>query len=247
MEIKISEEDELNELLNSLAQDIIATSNYHRLYSDLLDSRKDYTREFSQSPAFWSLIWDSLSGDRMIRLCRIFDQESKSLNLINLVDTIKANMHFFEEEPFRERLKGNAFVDSLAEVGRIPNENQIEEDILFASEKNPTVKKLIIWRNNVIAHKRAKVSLGKSTIMEDNPLTREEIETLITECFVIFNRYSSLYKAEHLSGKMVGHDDYKSLLDFIRRGLQKWDEDIAREYQRFNRKQPEKNTPGNAE
>jgi hypothetical protein len=46
----------------------------------------------------------------------------------------------------------------------------------------------MIWRNNIIAHRGAKVSLGKDEILADNALTQQEIETLLDECFTIFNR-----------------------------------------------------------
>jgi len=243
MEIKIKSADELNKLLDALALEIVDANIYHRLYSDLVDSIKDNAREFSQSNTFWSFTLDSLQDARMIRLCRVFDQKSKSLNLFNLLETIKANVHFFEKKHFRERLKDNAFVESLAEVDRIPNESQLDKDIWFASDQNPLVKKLMIWRNNIIAHRAAKVSLGKDEILADNPLSQQEIEKLLDECFTIFNRYSSLYRASTWSRKVVGHDDYKSLLKFIRLGLQKWDEDIEKELQELKRKQAQQDTP----
>jgi hypothetical protein len=145
-------------------------------------------------------------------------------------------MHFFEKEQFKERLKDNASVDSLAEVDRIPDKTQIEKDIIFASVQNRPVKKLMIWRNNIIAHKGAKVLLGKKTILKNNPLTHEEIEALLDECFIILNRYSILYSACHWSRKIIGQDDYKYLLNFVRMGLQKWDEDIDKEYQELRKK-----------
>jgi len=243
MEIKIKSPDELNKLLDALALEIVDANIYYRLYSDLVDSIKDNTREFSQSNTFWSFTLDSLHDAQMIRLCRVFDQKSNSLNLFNLLETIKANVHFFDEKHFRQRLKDNAFVDSLAEDDRIPNKSQLDKDICFASTQNPSVKKLMIWRNNIIAHRGAKVSLGKDEILADNPLTQQEIETLLDECFTIFNRYSSLYRAATWSRKVVGHDDYQSLLKFVKLGLQKWDEDIAKELQELRRKQAQQDTP----
>lgn len=246
MEIKIKSADELNKLLDALALEIVDANIYYRLYSDLVDSIKDNAREFSQSNTFWSFAFDSLHDAQMIRLCRVFDQESKSLNLFNLLETIKENVHLFEEGNFRERLKDNAFVESLAEVDRVPIKSQLDKDIWFSSDQNPLVKKLMIWRNNIVAHKGAKVSLGTDKILADNPLSEQELETLLDESFSIFNRYSSLYRASTWSRKVVGHDDYKSLLKFIRLGLQKWEEDIAKELQELkrNRAQQENSVDG---
>ncbi len=231
MEIKIKSEDELNKLLDALALEIVDANICYRLYCDLIDSIKENEKVFRQSNTFWHFTFNSLHDAQMIRLCRVFDQESSSLNLFNLLETIKANVHFFDEKHFRQRLKDNAFVDSLAEDDRVPSESQLDKDIWFASNKNPLVKKLMIWRNNIIAHRSAKASLGKNDILTDNPLIQEEIETLLNECFTIFNRYSNLYRASSWSRKVIGCDDYKSLLKFITLGLQKWDEGIEKEIQ----------------
>ena len=229
MKINIQSDDELNRLLDVLAQEIVDAQIYHRLFCDLIDSIDAYEREFQQSNTFWSLTIDSLKEARLTRLCRVFDQESNSLNLVNLLETIKANLHMFEEHHFRERLRENAFVESLAKSDRVPPEGQLDEDIAYASCTNPLVKKLMIWRNNIVAHRGAKTALGKKQILEDNPLTQKEIEELLNQSFTIFNRYSSLFRASTWSRQVIGHDDCQSLLKFLRLGLKKWEEDIETE------------------
>jgi len=236
MEIKIKSGDELNKLLDALAFEIADANIYHKLYTDIVDSISDNARLFTQSNTFWSFTIGSLYDARMIRLCRVFDQESKTLNLFNLLETIKANVQLFDQKHFRQRLKDNAFIDSLAEADRKPNESQLQKDIWFASDQNPLVKKLMIWRNNIIAHRGAKVSLGKDEILANNQLSQQEIECLLDKSFTIFNRYSSLYRKSTWSRTVIGHDDYKSLLKFLNLGLQKWDEEIEKELQELKRK-----------
>ena len=246
MKIKIQTGDELNSLLDSLAREIVDAQIYHRLFCDLIGSISEHQREFQQSNTFWSLTLDSLKDARLTRLCRVFDQESSSLNLVNLLETIKANLHLFEAHHFRERLRDNAFVDSLAELDRVPPERQLDEDIGYASCANPLVKKLMIWRNNIVAHRGAKVSLGKKQVLEDNPLAQPEIEELLNQSFTIFNRYSSLYRASTWSRQVIGHDDYQSLLKFLRLGLQKWDEDIEKEIAGIRERRAEQPAQGDA-
>ena len=229
MKINIQSDKEINSLLDALANEIVDANIYHRLFCDLVDSIDSHQRELSQSNTFWSLTLDALRDARLTRLCRVYDQESKSLNLVNLLDTIKANLHLFEEHYFRERLQDNAFVDSLAQTGRVPPIAQLDEDIEFSSCRNPLVKKLMIWRNNIVAHRGAKVALGNDQILADNPLSQPEMEQLLDRSFEIFNRYSSLYRASTWSRQIIGHDDYKSLLEFLSLGLKKWDEDLEKE------------------
>ena len=108
----------------------------------------------------------------MIRLCRIFEQNNNSLNLVNLLDTIQSNRHFFEEEHFRERLKDNAFIESLAENVTIPSIEELRSDIEFVSDRNPIVQKLTKWRMNVYAHTGAKIALGKLGSLRRIPLLK---------------------------------------------------------------------------
>lgn len=247
MEIKITTSEELNKLLDALAQEIVDANICHRLYIDLLGSISENKRAFSQSNTFWNFVFISLDDARIIRLCKVFDQESKSLNLYNLLVTIKANIHYFKKDHFRERLRENAFVEILARDDRIPKEEQLDKDIWFASSENPLVKKLIIWRNNIIAHLGAKVSLGQDKILKENPLDNKRIETLLDESFSIFNRYSSLYRASTYSKKVVGHDDFKSLLKFLNLGLQKWDEDIENQYKKLKKTRQNNGVQGTAQ
>lgn len=229
MKINIKTGEELNSLLDALANEIVDANIYHRLFLGLSESIQTYHREINNSKTFWFLTMNALRETILTHLCRVYDQESSSLNLVNLLDTIKMNLHLFEESSFRARLKNNAFVDSLAKMDRIPSSTQLDYDINFASQNNPLVKKLIIWRNNIVAHRGAKVVLGKNQILSKNSLSDPETVQLLDRSFEIFNRYSSLYRASTHSRQIIGHDDYKSLLKFLNLGLKKWDEDIEKE------------------
>lgn len=232
MEIRIKSGEELERLLDVLANDIVDANIYYRLFSGLLTSTEEYSKEIGQSNTFWWLAMQSIKEAYLYRLCRIFDQHEKTLNLVNLLDTIKANLRFFEEPHFRERLKGNAFVDSLAEGVKIPSLEELKEDIEFASLANPIVNKLIVWRGNAYAHRGAKVALGKTGSLE--AISKEEIELLLDKCFSIFNKYLRLYKATTWSRQIIGHDDYQSLFKFLRIGLENFQADIQREIDSFS-------------
>jgi len=231
MKIKIKTGEELSQLLDALANEIVFAHIYYRLLCDLAKARATHEREFSNFNTFWTLTLGSLRTAYQTHLCRIYDQESTSLNLVNLLHTIQSNLHFFSESNFRERLKGNAFVDSLAKTKRMPEKDEVENDMKLVSCENLIVKKLIIWRNNIVAHKGAKVALGNKQVLLDNPLSDSEIEKLLEQSIDIFNKHCSLYKATTHSSGIIGHDDYKHLLKFIGLGLQKWDEDIEKQYE----------------
>ena len=231
MKIVVESGEELNKLLDVLAKDIVDANIYYKLFTGLIKSASEHSDEVNQSNTFWWLALEAIKEAYMLRLCRIFDQNDKSLNLVNLLDTIKSNRHFFEEPHFRERLKDNAFVDSLAEGVVIPSIEELQADIEFANDRNPVVCKLTLWRHNVYAH------TGKPTafrMLDENSISKEEIEQLLDKCFSIFNKYMSMYKASTWSRQIIGHDDYLSLFKFLRMGLEKHEADIQRDIDSLN-------------
>jgi len=234
MKITITTADELNKLLDALAKDIVDANIYYKLFTGLVGSISEFSAEKNQSNTFWSLTLQAIKEAYMIRLCRIFEQNNSSLNLVNLLDTIQSNRHFFEEAHFRERLKGNAFIESLAENVTIPSIDELQSDIEFVSDRNPIVQKLTKWRMNVYAHTGAKIALGKLDSLKVNSITEDEIEQLINQCFIISNKYMSLYKATTWSRQIIGHDDYRSLFKFLRMGLEKHEADIKKDVDRWS-------------
>jgi hypothetical protein len=234
MEIRINSGEELNKLLDALATDIVDANIFHQLFTGLMAATSEFPREISQSNMFWWLTMQAIKEAYLTRLCRIFDQHSQSLNLVNLLDTLKANLHFFQESHFRERLKGNAFINSLAEGVRVPSIEELQTDVQFASLNNQIVSKLMLWRNNIHAHTGAKATLGKAAAVEANRIEEEEIEILLDQCFSMLNKYMNMYKATSWSRRGIGHDDYLSLFKFMRLGLEKYESDIQNEIDSFS-------------
>jgi hypothetical protein len=87
--------------------------------------------------------------------------------------------------------------------------DQLDEDWKFVSDndksgKNSLVKKLTRARNNFIAHRNIGQTLKESL----EPLTTEEVETLIEKGLEICNRYRALFDGsiklpQLISGKMI--------------------------------------------
>jgi len=146
MQIMIRDSKEFGQLLKALADEMVSAWFHFRLYSDLKSDVNNYVTELNQSLAFWSLTFRAHIDTVLSRLCRIYDQHSSSLNLRNFLDTILANINIFDVEHFRERLKDNPFVDSLASGPTKPDIEQLKKDIHYVSEANPSVKTLLIWR-----------------------------------------------------------------------------------------------------
>ncbi len=227
MKIEIKNPEQFGNLLNALRNECVDAGIYFKLHKDLRAAIPQYRKVFIQSNTFWSLTIKALLDATLSRLCRAYDQHSKSLSLINLLATIEANMEIFDIDGFKERLRGNPFVESLAEEARRPDVYKLNEDKMLVSDKDPLVGKLVIWRNNIISHKNASNIVNERDITKDHPLTRDEISELITRATRISNSYSYLFQASTTLTQIVGHDDYQYVLKSIKERVCKHEEEIT--------------------
>ncbi len=169
MKIDVKDSAEFKRLLEALVDELIDAHDHFRLHQDLDAAIPDYQAEFNQSAGFWTFTLSAHMDATLLRLCKTYDlyEGKPSLNLRNFLETIEANLHFFEEPSFRERLKNNAFVASLAADVRKPDTAQLHTDLKSVSTADPLVKKLTIWRNNYIAaaqaHSTRKASPSKTS------------------------------------------------------------------------------------
>lgn len=233
MQISIKSAGEFESLLNALASEIVDAQIYFKLHTDLMAAVPDYAEVFNESNTFWWLTVHALLDAALFRLCRIYDQQSKSLNLRNLLDTIQANLIIFDIQNFRQRLKDNPFVESLSQAARKPSTATLNQDIQYASRTNPLVKKLVIWRNNIFAHRSAVNVVNQKNIADDYPLSKKDVAELLNGAISILNRYSSLFRASSYSPQIVGHDDYLYVLKTIENRIRQHKEEIASEIARL--------------
>ncbi|HEX9223089.1 MAG TPA: hypothetical protein VF860_07140 [Candidatus Acidoferrales bacterium] len=220
MEITVHDSAEFKRLLEALVNELIDAREHFDLHQNLNALLPDYGVEFNQSAGFWNLTMTAHIDASLLRLCRAYDlyRSKPNLNLKNFLETIKANLHFFDEQEFRERLKGNAFVDSLAKEPRKPDPAELERDLKSVGKDAPLVKKLIFWRNSYVAHRSRGSALDPQGFAVQNPLLFPEIRELISNGTRIVNRYSSLFSATvHTSFPIK---DYRRLLDAVRRDLE---------------------------
>jgi hypothetical protein len=100
------------------------------------------------------------------------------MSLRNFLETIRENLHFFDEANFRERLN-NVFVDSLAATPRRPEPSALNEDLKSVSPDDPLVKNLVFWRHNYFAHRSRTGALNPQAFGQQKQLRFVDIETLI--------------------------------------------------------------------
>jgi hypothetical protein len=249
MQIAIQNSDQFHRLLFALVDELVDAQIHFNLYQDLVAAIPEYSTEFNQSNTFWSLTFSAHLDATVLRLCKAYDQygsDKPSLNLTSLLDTIDANLHLFDEPNFRERLKENPFVDSLAETNRRPDPVRLKQDKLSVSNSDPLVKKLTIWRNNFLAHRNPKHALDAKAFVGKYPLLISEIGTLLANGVAIVNRYSSLFVATSHSTGIVGRDDYLWLLKAARKDLDAHEAQIQEDINKIAHAAPTSQVPPSA-
>lgn len=221
MQIDVSDSAEFKRLLEALVYELIDAREHFRLHQDLSTTIPEYQVEFNQSADFWTSTLRAHMDATLLRLCKAYDlhPDKPNLNLRNFLETIEANLHLFEETNFRQRLKDNPFVDSLAADARKPDLPQLRKDLESVSKADPLVQKLTTWRHHHIAHRSRSSALDPQAFAEQNPLLFSEIGALIDNGLRIVNHYSGLFSATvHTSLRIK---DYKYLLDAVRRDLKR--------------------------
>lgn len=185
-----------------------------------------------EAETFWWLTQIAHLQSALHALARAYDQENSSLSLRAWLETIREHAHFFSEENFRERLKDNPFVASLATTARIPDADQLDRDIAYCSMSNQFVQSLVRVRNNALAHRGFKLAARGRSVFEDVDLSHDALDELIKTGFEIYNHYNQLFRATSLSRQMLGHDDLQHVLDTLRADLARREQEIDEEIRR---------------
>src|SRR5271155_796728 len=150
--------DEFHKLLDALAGELVSASIHYELYRNLEAAlSSEYSVVYSNAPAFWSGTLKAHIDVTLMHLSKAYDtyenkKKSKTLHLQNLLKIIVNNLHLFDDASFRERLKSNLHVDSLAKQAMKPTKTDLKEDTKRINLTNPQVKKLNLWRNKLYAH-----------------------------------------------------------------------------------------------
>lgn len=111
--VEFESEKQFQTLLSSRARELVDANVHWSLRKDLESQLEPFSAEFNQCVTFWSLTLQAHLDATIFRLIRVYDGNSSSLSLRNFLDTIAGNLEFFDVDRFRERVKGNPFVDSL--------------------------------------------------------------------------------------------------------------------------------------
>jgi hypothetical protein len=214
--ISVNDSAEFERLLKALSDDIVDAHIHYRLYEELIEAIAKYPLVVHQSNTFWNFTLQAHLNSCISALTRVYDQEQSSLHLRSWLITIQENLRLFDDAAFRERLKDNPYVASLAEDPRKPDPTVLTDDIAACSNTDAVVKKLTIYRNVRIAHRSAGFILSALHNKEEKyGLMFDELRVLLDRAKTILNRYSYLFGASVYSTTVVGHEDFEYIFQSV--------------------------------
>ena len=210
---------ELLKQIDTLQKELFTTNVQFELFVGLKKSGPGYKDEFNLSPRFWSYTFDAHINMVVLRLCRIYDADEKTMSLPKFLRTVEENSDQFNEKAYRERNKDHPMVGRLATYQRSFDSEQLEKDKIFCSNKNPIVKQLFIWRNNIVAHFNYEEAFGKKMEFHKRyPLLFRDIEELIKSGLKIVNYYGHLFgEADMPESNSTNYpvNDFQIILDLL--------------------------------
>lgn len=224
--------NEFDQILSALGVEIQSANVYFTLYRDVRASFSEYSREVRESQCFWGLASEGMKEAALIRLCRVFDDDRTSVNLRFILRTIVSNPGYFDEAAFRSRLGSK--IEEFGISHRAIDDKQLNRDIDYINRrKTPVVNKLLLWRGSRFAHSNVKLAVREAKGVKDGVPTLEEVSELLKEGLDLLNRYTRYFRLQSYTSQAIGHDDYKFVLQSVRRDLdarQKEYEEQCREF-----------------
>jgi hypothetical protein len=211
MILQISNSEQFERLLDSLAADVLDAGYHLQLRTALLRAAEEYREEFAEQRTFWHLTLSAQESAVMAHLFRAYDQSQDSLSLLNLIDTIRDNAHLFGS-----KTAGHHPAVVNPEAMR-PDSAALQQDRHSVSPKDPLVAKLVGLRGNFFSQRGVKRTVDSLGLDARFAMASTDLEELWRRGLSIINRYSQLFRHGVWSTTLVGQEDYKALLDALRR------------------------------
>jgi hypothetical protein len=228
--IRVKNEEEFERLRDRIDLEASDATDHWNLLKGLEASREDFYLEMNESNTFWHLTFIAHRDAVLSHLCRLYDKNHGALSLGRFILTIKDNRDLFSDAAFRERLKDNPHVDSLASERDI-DDAELDREFASVSGLDPLVSTLWDLRDGVVSHIDADWVRRDAQKAFHRWLPAQDIEILLSRARAITSKYSLLYRAR-LYGGIVGSDDYKTTLQLLRKGRSSQEDEIEEEFER---------------
>lgn len=211
MILQTSNSEQFERLLDSLAADVLDAGYHLQLRNSLLRAGAEHREDFEQYRTFWHLTLTAQESSAFAHLFRAYDQDKESLSLLNLIDTIRDNAHLFGA-------KTSALLPAVVNPDSMrPDSAALQQDRLSVSPKDPLVARLVGLRGNFFSQRVSSPAISKLALDSRFAMSSADLEELWRRGLSIINRYSQLFRHTPWATSLSGQEDYKSLLEALRR------------------------------
>lgn len=196
-----------------------------------------YKEEIKVSPAFYTMILDSLERSIVIELAKLFDRDDSSLQVNKVLETIRDNIEWF---PKTRRVETSNVIESNNGKIEIRSEKMFFDvplepekrlnDLIFRKEElSNTIEKLRKLRNKVYAHNDKRVLLdGQEKWMKENGFSLDDVENLLGLAFDICDFVLVRLTGEGRHRKAINIDDFEKTLKYVQMGREHWNKEIEK-------------------
>jgi hypothetical protein len=198
--IRIKSRNEFDWLIEHMTHEAYRARDNWDFWGAMERAFDEYSIELNQTPAFWELTRRAHQDSVALRLGRLYDPHATATSLGNLLQTIK-------EAASRADA---VFPPSIADL-RV---TEFDTDIASVSDQDPTVVKLLLIRNEYLAHRGTR-HVTKGTFASLPTLNKDEISGLITRAIDLLRKYR-----EGLGYPLLawGHQEMKEFERLLRAG-----------------------------
>jgi hypothetical protein len=200
--------EKIDRKLDAVTKELVNANLHYQLFLDINESFKDYKVVINQSPIFWGLTRQAIFDSAILGLCRVYDDGPKTNGLPNVLQIIENHPETFDEEHFKNRMAQVNYLDGVAADSRRPDPLQLELDIEFASTNNDAVRRLLVRRNNLLAHRSSKLVEQQTPLADKHLSTFGDFSMLLDGGLKIVNRYLGLFRATEQVAVFLGGNDH---------------------------------------
>jgi|ERR1051325_4524223 hypothetical protein len=201
---EIETSEQFKTLLNTICQDLGRVLDKWTLFNGLMDAQRGaFTKALSQSQSFWSMVEGALIEATLFGLCRAYDDHLEALTLRTIIRTLQRRPAFLTDLP-------------------VISDERLQADLKAVDRReSQTVKHLLIWRDNLYAHRNAQKIIDGTIYGDKYPITYDDVNALLDNGFRIVNGYSAeLFRVSNLP-KMIGADDYLDVLQTLQADVER--------------------------
>jgi hypothetical protein len=228
--ITVTNEQEFERLRERIDREVSHARHHWYLLKALEKASVEYWREMNESNTFWHLTFIAHRDAVLAHLGRVYDKTIGSLSLARFLEIVTENPNFFSDDARRDRLKDNAYVESLVR-GRRFDAATLDADLQTVSNSDPLVKVLHDLRNKAIAHTDGEAVKSNAAEAHKRWLPADEIETLLNRATDITGKYSLFFGGSYCGG-IACADDFMGTLRWVRKALTAHDAEIDKERER---------------